>query len=204
VDTSPGTADDDLRLSHASPARDTGNLAAPGLPQLDLEGNARVVGGAVDLGAYEFPVVCRPVWYVDADASGGDSGLSWHDAFQDLPSGLATAGLCGPGTEVWVAAGTYTPTEGSDRTISFVIPSGVILRGGFQGSTTAPSVRMWRTYRTILSGDIGIPAQTSDNSYRVLTATGTAPGTTLDGVYIEGGQGSSRGVESWSTRDTWI
>jgi len=43
----------DFHLSPGSPAIDAGNSAAPQLPATDLDGQPRVSGAAVDLGAYE-------------------------------------------------------------------------------------------------------------------------------------------------------
>jgi predicted outer membrane repeat protein len=43
-----------VRLSYGSPAADAGDNAAPNLPATDLDGEARIVDGTVDLGAYEF------------------------------------------------------------------------------------------------------------------------------------------------------
>ena len=43
----------DFQLSAGSPAIDSGDLLAPGLPTLDLAGNPRVQNGQVDMGAFE-------------------------------------------------------------------------------------------------------------------------------------------------------
>lgn len=66
--------------------------------------------------------------YVDQSASGGDDGSSWDDAFLDLQDALSGAA---DGDEIWIAEGTYLPTDGTDRTASFVPPNGVTLYGGF-------------------------------------------------------------------------
>jgi predicted outer membrane repeat protein len=60
VDADPLFADamgGDLRLSSGSPAIDAGDNSAPNLPPTDLDDNPRIIGGAVDMGAYEFDPV---------------------------------------------------------------------------------------------------------------------------------------------------
>jgi predicted outer membrane repeat protein len=57
VDLDPLFADQaggNLRLQPGSPAIDAGWNSAPNLQPLDLDGNARIVGSAVDMGAYEY------------------------------------------------------------------------------------------------------------------------------------------------------
>ncbi len=46
----------DLHLTQASPAIDSGDNNAPNLPFFDLDGNARISNGVVDMGAYEFEI----------------------------------------------------------------------------------------------------------------------------------------------------
>ena len=43
-----------LRLMAGSPMIDAGYLGTPGLPLTDIVGGLRVVGGLVDIGAYEY------------------------------------------------------------------------------------------------------------------------------------------------------
>ena len=69
-------------------------------------------------------VVQAQVIYVDTNAGGANSGANWTDAYPDLQDALAAATS---GDEIWVAEGQYTPTSGSDRTISFVMSDGVRL-----------------------------------------------------------------------------
>lgn len=124
-----------------------------------------------------------PLCYVDADATaGGSTGNSWGDAYTDLQLALADTNC----TEIWVAAGTYTPHV-SDRAVSFNLTSGVAIYGGFAGAESLLSEREVAANPTILSGDIGTPSDNSDNSYHVVVSSGTANTAVLDGFIITGG-----------------
>lgn len=128
--------------------------------------------------------------YVKANATGANNGSSWSDAYTDLQSALT--GCLAANAEIWVAAGTYKPTTGVDRTISFVLPSGVKLYGGFAGTETLLSQRPTHVIgggvnTTILSGNIGDTGIDTDNSYNVVAAFETAVGTLIDGFIIEKG-----------------
>ena len=58
--------------------------------------------------------------------TGANNGTSWANAYTSLQSALSVAST---GTEIWVAAGTYRPTTGSDRTVSFSMKNGVKIYG---------------------------------------------------------------------------
>jgi parallel beta-helix repeat protein len=132
--------------------------------------------------------------YVDVNASGAThDGTSWKSAFTDLQQGLAVAVA---GDEIHVADGTYRPTSGTDRTISFVLKSGVSLYGGYAGDGASnPDARDVAVNATILSGDIGTPGNTTDNSYHVLTANGISIGTVVDGVTATLGNANGSGTD---------
>ena len=92
------------------------------------------------------------------------------------------------GDEIWVAAGTYKPTAGTDRTATFQLKDGVALYGGFAGTETARSQRDPAVNITTLSGDIGISDDNSDNLYHVVTGE---DGATIDGFTITAGNANS-------------
>ncbi|MEP0547299.1 MAG: right-handed parallel beta-helix repeat-containing protein [Rhodothermales bacterium] len=129
------------------------------------------------------------VLFVDADATGTADGSSWADAFPDLQQALAVAAA---GDEVWVAEGTYLPAEGGvvDRDASFVLVSGTALYGGFDGTEGARDERDPEVNVTILSGDLGVPDDLSDNAYHVVVASGVDESTVLDGFTVTGGNGN--------------
>ena len=186
-----------LRLQLGSPAIDAGN-GAPAESSEDAGGLKRVDDGdfdglaRIDIGAFERSA---PI-YVDADALGTPAdGSTWDRAFRNLQDGLATVRS---GMEIWVAQGTYRPDEGQgltagDRAASFVVEPGVTLLGGFSGGEVSSSLRDPFTNETILSGNVGDPSASSDNSYRVVRVGGIAAGGVIDGFTIQEGYGSGAG-----------
>ncbi len=130
----------------------------------------------------------QTVLHVNAAAPPGGDGQTWGTALNDLTLALAAAA---PGTQVWVADGTYTPAPaGGERTATFWLPSGVEVYGGFAGNESALEQRDPAANRSVLSGDLNGDddgaKNRSDNAYHVVTvANGSA---TLDGLVIVGGQ----------------
>lgn len=121
--------------------------------------------------------------------SGNGSGASWAEATNDLQGALANATF---GQEIWVAAGAYYPvvcdpcTE-DQRMISFEIPDGVSLYGGFQGNETSLEQRDWQANLTVLSGDINQNNLQEDNAQTIVYFFHVSAQTVLDGFVIEKG-----------------
>lgn len=148
--------------------------------------------------------------YVKAGSSG--DGSSWANAYGDLQTGLVDAD---PGDEVWVAAGTYKPTNEvggtGDRYKTFQMKNNVGIYGGFP-DTGDPNCadRNPSQYETILSGDpndndepvsnpedlLNDPSRT-DNCYHVffhpdgnnLNSTAVLDGFTITGGNADGAEG---------------
>ena len=128
--------------------------------------------------------------YVDASvATGSHNGSSWSNAYQDLQQALTAATS---GTTILVAAGTYKPTSGADRSISFQFTNGVEIDGGYAGDANpaTPNARDIALYPSILSGDIGTIGSNTDNSYHVVVGSGTNSTAILDGFTITAGSGA--------------
>ena len=122
--------------------------------------------------------------FVDVDATGANDGTSWSNAFSNLSSATAIAGY---GAQIWVAEGTYYPTSGADRNVSFEIGHGVEVYGGFNGTESSLGQRNWTINLTILSGDIGTTGTSSDNSYVVVDIPSTTSQGRLDGLFVQDG-----------------
>ena len=127
-----------------------------------------------------------PIYRVKFDASGtSNDGTSWENAYTDLQ--LAIDAATQSEDQIWVAAGTYKPTEGSDRNLSFDLPDGVTIYGGFAGIETAVEQRDIKKNVTILSGEIGDKNNIQDNSYTVVKFTNENGSAILDGFTIQDG-----------------
>jgi len=140
--------------------------------------------------------------YVTQSGAGIKNGKSWSTAYDKGQLQSAINELCV--NEVWVAAGTYYPTTGLNRSISFSLKDGVAVYGGFAGTETLLSERNVATNVTTLSGDIGNIAYANDNVLHVfyhpatlaLTNTAVLDGFTITGGYADGSgtQGNGAGM----------
>ncbi len=145
--------------------------------------------------------------YVKSTAAGANNGTSWANAYTSLQSALTAAAS---GDEIWVAAGVYKPSVqvdidggGADaRDVTFQLPQGVKLYGGFAGTEAILSERNWNANLTILSGDIdnddinldgnNIAETTANivgnNAYHVVYTSNVTAATQLDGFVITAGR----------------
>jgi len=86
--------------------------------------------------------------YVNAAATGGNTGLDWANAYVSLQSAMTAVS----GDVIYVAEGVYSP--GSLKTDSFQPASGVTMLGGYSKDYPGLLPRDPKTYRTILDGDV--------------------------------------------------
>ncbi|MDB5241270.1 MAG: hypothetical protein JWP57_1895, partial [Spirosoma sp.] len=143
-----------------------------------------------------------PIVYIAGFGAGQKNGSSWTNALPGnaLQSYLATAQ---PGQQIWVLEGLYKPTYGTNRNVSFTIPQGVQLYGGFRGNETAidqrPPITHYKRSRSILSGEIDNNPDNDNHgdndSYHVVTISSFTDSeiepiveTRLDGFQISGGK----------------
>lgn len=144
--------------------------------------------------------------YVDAHSNGAADGSSWANAYNYLQDALADANTPEKPIEIRVAQGIYKPDRGAnqtpgDRKATFQLINGVIMRGGYAGlGEPDPDARDITLYATTLSGDlagndadVNDPADLqdepsrADNSWHVVTGSGTDETAVLDGFSIVAG-----------------
>ena len=183
-------------LTSTLPTRGAIRSTRPSLPTA-----AGLILTFLGLGAVPAEAVPAPAgteWHVDAAAAPGGDGLSWATAFDSIDLAIAWAI---EEDRIWVKEGSYTvarPTDAADpRTATFSIAMGVELLGGFDGTETSFSERAGLFDTTILSGDLGVLGDWTDNAYHVVTAV-NPPGvptgaTTVDGFTIQGGNADGVG-----------
>jgi len=146
--------------------------------------------------------------YVDATATAGaKNGTSWADAYLYIQDALIEA-VAEP-DEIRVAQGTYRPDRDSAnptgsklRTATFQLLNDVEIYGGFP-----PGGGLWldrdpNRYLTTLTGDLDGDdgpdfANNSENSYHVVTATGTSATAVLDGFTITAGNANAADANSY-------
>jgi len=96
--------------------------------------------------------------FVDVDVAPNGNGSSWTNAYNNLQDAIDVAPLNGV---IWVAAGTYLPTEDhtgntsltDNRNKNFHLGTDMKIYGGFAGTETQLSARNAAINSTILSGD---------------------------------------------------
>ncbi|MDZ7704660.1 MAG: choice-of-anchor Q domain-containing protein [Trueperaceae bacterium] len=142
--------------------------------------------------------------YVNENATGGNDGTTWAEAFTTLQDALAAARSNTAVKEIWVAGGTYYPDEGAatnsagatlispndNRSATFFVSEGIKIYGGFAGGETNRSGRDPVANLVTLSGDID--QNTGLNAYHVMyldgSTTAITNATVIDGVTVTAGQ----------------
>ncbi len=110
--------------------------------------------------------------YVNSNLAINGNGTSWGSAFNNLQSAIDLASST---NQIWLVAGTYLPSKDTtgnaspadNRTKTFFINKNVQIYGGFLGSESLISQANPTLNQTILSGDIGTVADSTDNAYHV-------------------------------------
>jgi len=121
-------------------------------------------------------------YFVDPSLSASGSGTSWSTAFITFDEALSAA--ASTADAIWLKGGhTYIPQNPADRSDCFKPSTGVEIYGGFTG-TESSIFQRGTSLQSILSGDIGVVGDATDNCYHVVQYTSSL---LLDGVVIEHG-----------------
>ena len=138
--------------------------------------------------------------YVDQSATGNQDGTSWVDAYSNLRLAMLAAN---PGDEIWVTNDLYLPTTNGERDSTFNLRDSVDMYGGFLGTETSIGQRIPTNY-TILSGNIGDPMDSVDNSKHVCWVSSWFVEMTLDGFILEDGQAETSSGSAVYTHEGYI
>jgi len=135
------------------------------------------------------------VIYLTENGANSADGTSWTNALpkEKIQSAIWMMNRRGGG-EVWVAAGTYYPTEmlgmyalSEIRYKAFILKDNVKFYGGFAGDESSLAGLDYRQNETILSGDIGIENDVTDNCFSVvLSYEECSNETVIDGFTVTG------------------
>jgi Right handed beta helix region len=141
----------EVRIQPGSPCRDAGASSAASSSWKDIQGEDRVQGNGVDIGADESNGtswdIPTPIIHVRPDGNDAEDGTTWAKAKKTVGAG-ATAAFMGGGGEVWVAEGTYVERV--------ALTAFTYLYGGFAGTETSRDQRDISAHPAILDGD-GVP-----------------------------------------------
>jgi hypothetical protein len=146
--------------------------------------DSTVITEVILTGPCPFP---SPQVYVDKDAVGLNNGTSWANAFNDLQDALDAVAYYNNIREVWIAEGEYHPSPSADRNASYVLRDSVTIYGGFLGTESARSERVLDPSLVRLSGDLGIPNDSTDNAYHVIKVDSLCGDCILDGLTVANG-----------------
>ena len=180
-----------------SNAKITAVVAAGSSGDITVSGPA----GSFNLPGFHY-YTTSPNKCVTQTGSGNKDGSSWANAWSDKQLADILF-LLPPGNEVWIAKGIYKPTTDSNGIaqtpgtpnyilVTFSIPRGVKMYGGFAGNETAVSERnaslVHTQNKTILSGDINAPNDQTDNVTTVAIIKTAGMSEVVDGFTIQGGK----------------
>ncbi len=137
----------------------------------------------------------QTTYHVKPTGNDANDGQTWATAFQTLQTAINTASA---GDAIWVAEGTYLPTEDSagntnpsdERNKVFHLNEDIELLGGFP-SIGNPTIadRNWQMHLTVLDGELQGDANNGNNAYTILYPINRTNACTIDGFTIQNAQG---------------
>ena len=138
-----------VHIKQDSPCKNAGSDTDVVSGSLDIDGNARLVGFHVDIGADEYNgtiwTYTQTVIRVSTTGDDANNGSSWALAKKTVQAAINDASVSGG--NVWVAKGIY-----NER---ITLKPYAYLYGGFAGTETSLNQRNWRDNASILDGGTG-------------------------------------------------
>ena len=149
--------------------------------------------------------------YVNSEATGNNTGLTWVNAYSDLQIAINNAVA---GDQIFVKSGTYYPSQlmiaGNNRSKAFVLTKNIKIYGGFNGTESTIGERNITANPTILSGDFnGNDTDTNgngindfgqgENAYTIIIAYGLTNAALIDGFRIFGGCADGSATYTYNT-----
>ncbi|MFH1194244.1 MAG: T9SS type A sorting domain-containing protein [bacterium] len=146
--------------------------------------------------------------FVDVSAtSGSNNGTSWANAYTSFQAALNAAAS---GDQIWVAKGTYKPSQDYDlgdesnaRLYHFRMKNVDAIYGGFAGTESSVSARnnygVGGENETILSGDLNDNGKDNNDCYHIFfhpDDLALTSSTVLDGFTIKGGNANGSDLHS--------
>jgi parallel beta-helix repeat protein/predicted outer membrane repeat protein len=191
-----GVAYGNVHIQPGSPCVDAGDDSVVQSGSLDMDGQARIQGAHVDIGADESDGTLCPegpyvIVRVSPDGDDANDGSSWVAAKRTVQAAVDAASALGG--EVWVKAGIY-PERITLRLFAHV-------HGGFSGTEETRGQRDFRSNVTILDGQKAGSVVTVPAGYRVSTIDGL---TIRNGNAVEGGGICCAGSSPMIANDTII
>ena len=172
-----GASYGNVHIQPDSPCKDVGDDVQVQTDWLDIDGQARIQGSHVDIGADESDGTVSPagpyvIVRVNPNGDDANDGSSWGSAKRTVQAGIDLANRSGG--EVWVQAGTY-----QER---ITLHAYVHAYGGFSGTETSRDQRDWRTQATILDGQAAGSVVSAQTGWQA---------STIDGFTIRNGRASN-------------
>jgi hypothetical protein len=170
----------EVHLQPGSPCEDTGDDSLVHAGWQDMDGQPRIAGAHVDIGADESDGTLRPegpnvIVRVSPAGDDANDGASWPLAKRTVQAGIDAAAAAGG--EVWVQSGIY-PERITLRRCAYVY-------GGFAGTETRREERDWSSRVTTLDGGRAGTVVTADSlAYRLAA---------IDGFTIHNGKATEGG-----------
>lgn len=165
-------------------------------------------GTSVDLNINGVPDECEHIIiYVNDDADEDGDGRTWSTAHRSLGTALEHARRQQIPPTIRIAGGTFRPeAEGEGSIVTFRIPAGTALEGGYAGTESDPDLRDFALYASVLDADLNGDDDEglfTDNAAQLVICEGVGETITLSGLQLRGAWLDTREIP-WLAGALWL